>query len=586
MELRKKIAALLTTFFIAVPALLSACAVQRMNIYYKDSYPDCYVGEQYDVFDLIEQEEGVSYLVTAYQTNGEQKVYLDCNENKITPQKTGLVYIKFTLQKDKKTSSSKLITLTVLERTTIPDDDDDDDEGNITVKDSFDLSESPLIYSLATDNYGAEATLLQQKSAILGDILRVTIPDRSQYSTGYGNNYEVWSWLCLPLNSLYQTDFVDLTERYLSFRMNFLNASQTISFILEDERGTFSQERVIYVGSENNNTYSYYKLLPNGWYQVYIIFSTLNNQTFSGREYADGTNFDITRCKTVLITTSNAGKITTDSSHTYFDKMYLTDEISDDSVVFSNAEFYPPNPDFATQTDVLFIGNSFIYSSDIGAILQGIADENDKPLKIESYSLGNGNAAQLYQIALSQFENSRQNTWGYKLFTGGYDILFLQAVFDYTYGAMDFYASLCQLNIDTKIILLPADNEGTTPENFYLANGDFFGLINWRGLILELKNHRGLTQWDLNQAADDWHANALSGYTAAVMIYYSFYNQMPAALSLTHSKLMAGYYISGSSIAPYTFNMRGTNQDVIDRLTAIRNAAKQIIDTYHSFYLL
>jgi hypothetical protein len=266
--------------------------------------------------------------------------------------------------------------------------------------------------------------------------------------------------------------------------------------------------------------------------------------------------------------------------------MYFTDEISDAIVVFSNEEIYLPNPDSASETDILFIGNSFIYSSDVGAILQSIANENNKPLYIESYSKENGTAFELYNIALTQLENVRQNTWGYKLFTGGYDILMLQAVFSYPYGAQCFYDKLDELNIDTQIILMPADNEGITAENYYASNNDAFGLINWRSLVISLKSNYGLTNWDLNQAADDWHANALSGYSAATMIYYAFYGEMPVMLSATHNKLMAGYYISGSSIMPYTFSMRGTEQEKISRFTAIRNAAMQLVDNYGYSYPL
>lgn len=164
--------------------------------------------------------------------------------------------------------------------------------------------------------------------------------------------------------------------------------------------------------------------------------------------------------------------------------------------------------------------------------------------------------------------------------------MMLQAVFSYSFGAQDFYAKLDELNIDTQIILLPADNEGVIAENFYAVNNDNFGLMNWRSLVYFLKSDCGLTNWDLNQAADDWHANALSGYAAATMIYYAFYEEMPAVLTVTHNKLMAGYYISGSSIMPYTFSMRGTEQEKNQRFSVIRNAAMQIVDNYGYSYPL
>lgn len=282
-----------------------------------------------------------------------------------------------------------------------------------------------------------------------------------------------------------------------------------------------------------------------------------------------------------MLTTSNETKNSQMESTVYIDNMYLTEQI-DSGYRFAQLDVYPPNSDAATETDILFIGNSFIYSSDVAYILQSIANENGKPLHLESYSKGNGYVYQLYGIALEQYNNNEPDTWGNKLFRGEYDILIIQAIFgNDSNGVQSFYNKLKELNINTEIILMPADNEGDTAEVFYASNSDKYGLINWRQLVITLKDSCGLTNWDLNQAADDWHANALSGYAVSVAIYYYLYGEMPQNLNLTHRMLMDGYYIAGSSINSYNFTMRGTEQEKLDRFALIRTAAKNMIDNYY-----
>jgi hypothetical protein len=452
-----------------------------------------------------------------------------------------------------------------------PDDPDDPQQPDYNIPDELDLSVNPLLYSIATDNYGAKANLtVQSEVALNGNALKNSIPDNTQYDTGYGSDKYVWSWLCIPIDDIFDEDYLDIKDKYLTFCVKFENSYQRMSVIIEDINGVLSSEYGFAIDDNIYDSVCSSKYLGNGWYKVYLRFLAAGEGTFGQREYPQGTKFDITKTKNSQM-----------ESTVYIDNMYLTEQI-DSGYRFAQLDVYPPNSDAATETDILFIGNSFIYSSDVAYILQSIANENGKPLHLESYSKGNGYVYQLYGIALEQYNNNEPDTWGNKLFRGEYDILIIQAIFgNDSNGVQSFYNKLKELNINTEIILMPADNEGDTAEVFYASNSDKYGLINWRQLVITLKDSCGLTNWDLNQAADDWHANALSGYAVSVAIYYYLYGEMPQNLNLTHRMLMDGYYIAGSSINSYNFTMRGTEQEKLDRFALIRTAAKNMIDNYY-----
>ena len=568
-------------------SLLISCETTRqttletVNIILKTDFAKCYVGEEYDAINLIVRDTDINYTAEAYYYKDNKKEYVTVNGTKFTGLYEGKIFIKITAERNDVKKTSNEIELSVLSRKE-PEQPEQNNEQS-------DLVENSLIYSVKTDKYGVKSEIILQDEIKISSesALKTTIPSRSGYNTGYGDNYDVWSWLCFPFSEIYNVNSVDLSNKYMTYCVKFSNAYLWNSFILEDENGTYSSEYSISIGDKVNGSAFYTEALANGWYRVYINFSAVTGDTFAQRIYTTGTNFDITKSKKIMLTTSNSGKNTLNEANIFFDEVYLEDDILDSNAVFKKAEIYPTNLNQETDIDILFIGNSFIYSSDVGNTLQSIADENDKNLYVESYSLGGGIVSEIYKKGIAQYNNSRTNSWGNKLFTGAYDILYIQAVFyNSSDGVQSFLNFFQNNNIKTKIILLTADNEYIDIAESLLNQYYQLGLMSWCRLIYHLKQNCGLTQWDLNQAADDWHANALSGYSAAVMIYYSFYSEMPANLDITHQKLMAGYYISGSSINPYTFAMRGTEQEKLTRFEIIRTAAEYIVENNNYFYIL
>lgn len=284
-----------------------------------------------------------------------------------------------------------------------PDGDNDEDPLPL---DEDDLAEDPHVYSIATDNYGAQSTLsLQHDVAYDGNALETRIPDRSHYTTGYGSNHEVWSWICFPLDQIFDVQSIDLTHKYLTFYAKVSNAYLGLSFILVDESGVYSAERPVDLIDGNKTQFVYCESKEDGWYKVYIRFFGVGTETFGQRIYPAGSFFNQTKCKTIMLTTSNNSQNTLTDSYTYFDKVYLVDELEED-IDFNRVDIHLTNSNAATDFDVLIIGNSSIYTTNVGRVLQGIADQNGNPLYVKSYSKGNGTVSELYEMG---WNRSRKN---------------------------------------------------------------------------------------------------------------------------------------------------------------------------------
>jgi hypothetical protein len=416
--------------------------------------------------------------------------------------------------------------------------------------------------------------------------LQMTIPPNSQYTTGYGTNKDVWSWIYFPIAQIAEVGSVDFSGLYLTYCVKFDNAAVTNSIILRDGNGVMSKEHSAGSIPNRDSAVFYSEALSGGWYRIYVNFPAFTGETFEQRQYPLGAAFDITSVTEILITVSNGGKDTSKEAKIYFTGVFLSDEIGDGGVSFVKPEFYPRKTAGDSRPHILFLGNSFIYSSDIAAILQGMIDENGGQAVVESWSLGNGVVDRIFDAGYPQWQAGVKGSWGLKLFSGDYDAVFLQAVwYDPDEAAERFIEAL---NGKARVILLPADNESAYVLSVYGHLSSVYGLtlMDWCGLVRDLKIRHGLNNFDLNQAADDWHANALSGYAAATMIYYSLYGVLPENSAGTRAKLAAGYHIAGSSIAPYDFLMRGTDAEKQDRFDAICAAAQSAVDDAGAFIAL
>jgi len=96
---------------------------------------------------------------------------------------------------------------------------------------------------------------------------------------------------------------------------------------------------------------------------------------------------------------------------------------------------------------------------------------------------------------------------------------------------------------------------------------------------LRYQQERGLFAYRsrIDDGADDWHANALSGYAGALMVYCAFYGASPINTTVTNNKLKTGYFISGTSINPYFSSMYGTDAVKDAKLETIASLAAQYV---------
>ena len=322
-------------FLFSILILLSFFACQTVNretsaIKLKSEYPSCYIGQQYDALNLIVKEDGWDYSAEIYFIEGTQKVYITTNGTLFTATKKCTLKIKITADNQRNTFSTGLIDLIVTDKAspqvspqpTVPATP----QPTGTPEISDDMTDSEYVYSIATDNYGVKSTLTLQtqvKSPLNENALKTVIPSRSNYSTGYESNCDVWSWICFPLDNIKNVVSYDLSTKYMKYYVKLDNACLTNSFILEDNNGVYSNEYGMSIADSSRASYYYVKELDDGWFCIYLKFSVVREDTFSQRTYLSGTKFDITHCKTILITTSNSQKNTLIPANIWLTKLMI-----------------------------------------------------------------------------------------------------------------------------------------------------------------------------------------------------------------------------------------------------------------------
>ncbi len=177
---------------------------------------------------------------------------------------------------------------------------------------------------------------------------------------------------------------------------------------------------------------------------------------------------------------------------------------------------------------ILILGNSFIGTSDIGAILQSMCDaghKNDYP--VVAVSVGYAEIADSWGDYLAPMRN------------GEYAAVFMCGF----YGSDDVeafgdYVDACHAS-GTPIAMFPAHNEG----NGGLAVRRYPDVLclNWKEEIDSLIAH-GM-QWS-DFCIDDahQHSNPLAGYVGAHMIYRALYGEMPSARACRELATQLGDY--------------------------------------------
>lgn len=165
---------------------------------------------------------------------------------------------------------------------------------------------------------------------------------------------------------------------------------------------------------------------------------------------------------------------------------------------------------------ILILGNSFINSSKVGAILQEMLGNNGKSANVTHISRG-------YATVKTYIEDSNMMS---RIRGGSYDIVFICGF--YSSGEVQNLNTLkaaCKAS-GTTLVIFPAHNENAgVVSSACSANSDLL-CLDWKSEINALIKN-GVDQWDFCINDQHKHSTPLAGYVGAHMIYRALYNAVP-----------------------------------------------------------
>ena len=190
-----------------------------------------------------------------------------------------------------------------------------------------------------------------------------------------------------------------------------------------------------------------------------------------------------------------------------------------------------------TSDRVLIMGNSFIYSSKVGSILQEMIDRNGKNTVVDHISIG---------YALVE--------------TFAYDELIMDDIRSGVYGAVficGFYSNdqathlavlkkACDAS-GTPLVMFPAHNEQEASVKYAYKKVKGVYLLNWKDEVQAFINN-GASKWEFCIDDQHLHSTPMAGYVGAHMIYRAIYGEVPGGsvsqfVSQSDVKRILGDYI-------------------------------------------
>lgn len=165
---------------------------------------------------------------------------------------------------------------------------------------------------------------------------------------------------------------------------------------------------------------------------------------------------------------------------------------------------------------VLILGNSFISSSNIGAILERMLEVNNKDMGVRAISRGMAEVSNY--IADEQIMQ--------EIRSGYYSAVFICGFYSRTTPEeLETLKAACNVS-NTKLVVFPAHNENRGTLNSVLGTVKGVQLLDWKAEVEELIDF-GVGQWDM--CVNDYHKHStpLAGYVGAHMIYRAVYGEAP-----------------------------------------------------------
>jgi hypothetical protein len=183
------------------------------------------------------------------------------------------------------------------------------------------------------------------------------------------------------------------------------------------------------------------------------------------------------------------------------------------------------NPSLQRGGKVLILGNSFVYSSNIGGILTAMLEAGGLDCEVEAVSRGYASVTDYVT-----------EDWLRKMSSGDYAAVFLCGL----YGSDDRAAlpaarEACRAS-GTALVLFPAHNEGIANVKGAIADDPTLPHLPWKGTV-EALIADGVDLWELCINDQHKHSTPLAGYVGALLIYRSLTGEMPPMLEGAYADL-------------------------------------------------
>lgn len=172
--------------------------------------------------------------------------------------------------------------------------------------------------------------------------------------------------------------------------------------------------------------------------------------------------------------------------------------------------------ELATDANIGIFGNSFIYSSGVGTILEEMLYYNDKNITVEDISIGMANTGTYAQ----------DPEWISRIERGEYDAVFICGMYNSEQPAhVGTLKAACEVS-GTKLILFPAHNETRSVIDTTKQEYPDLTILDWKAEVDALID-AGVDYWDMCKNDYHKHSTEYAGYVGAQMIYRAIYGELP-----------------------------------------------------------
>lgn len=219
------------------------------------------------------------------------------------------------------------------------------------------------------------------------------------------------------------------------------------------------------------------------------------------------------------------------------DRLYKLSSISAPTTVQSGMLSNIINEDDIIDANCLILGNSFIGTSNIGAILMDMVSLNDKTVNFNAVSRGYAQVGTYTSDSamMSSIEN------------GNYDAVFI----------CGFYANAEANNLvileeackksNTELVIFPAHNEFDDPIKVARNKCPNLKFLDWKG-ELDMLIESGVDKWKLCYDDEHLHSTEYAGLVGAHILYRAIYGEIPntegmSVIDMTEANAILGDYL-------------------------------------------